>query len=100
MRQAGVRLERRNFPKFQEALVAFAQASLTPDDLVPTLHVDGEVMLAMLSRPLVKEIEMLAPLGDNGGPPQTMALRPGRPAIDAGIRHVIDEAKLRPLTTD
>ena len=70
---AGVRLERRNFPKFQEALVEFAQASLTPDDLVPTLHVDGEVMLAMLSRPLVKEIEMLAPLGD-GNPAPVLAV--------------------------
>jgi hypothetical protein len=39
---------------------------------------------------------LLAPLGNNGGPTQTMALLPGSPAIDAG-----NNALLRPgVTTD
>jgi hypothetical protein len=39
---------------------------------------------------------LLAPLGDYGGPTQTMALLPGSPAIDAGNNHLIPAG----VTTD
>ena len=70
---AGLRLERGSFARFQQAFTEYAQSALTPDDLVPSLRVDGEVMLAMLSKALVREIEMLAPLGDGNPEPVLVA---------------------------
>jgi len=87
---AGLRLERRSFPKFQERLLEFARASLTPDDLVPSLRIDGEVTLAMLSKPLVREIEMLAPLGD--GNPDPMLVVSGV-SVGGEIRRMGAEGK-------
>jgi single-stranded-DNA-specific exonuclease len=46
---------------------------LTPDDLVPRLYLDGEIPLPMLSKALVKELEMLAPCGD-GNPAPILAV--------------------------
>jgi hypothetical protein len=43
---------------------------------------------------------LLAPLGDYGGPTQTMALLPGSPAIDAGSNALAVDANGSPLTTD
>jgi hypothetical protein len=42
----------------------------------------------------------LAPLSDNGGPTQTMALLPGSPAIDAGSNALAVDANGTPLGTD
>ena len=42
----------------------------------------------------------LAPLGDNGGPTQTMALLPGSPAINAGNNALAIDANGSPLPTD
>ena len=43
---------------------------------------------------------LLAPLGDYGGPSETMALLPGSPAIDAGSNALSVDASGNPLTTD
>jgi hypothetical protein len=43
---------------------------------------------------------LLAPLGNYGGPTQTMALLPGSPAIDAGSSVVAVDADGDPLTSD
>ena len=43
---------------------------------------------------------LLAPLGNYGGPTQTMALLPGSPAIDAGSTALAVDAQGNPLTTD
>ena len=43
---------------------------------------------------------LLGPLGNNGGPTQTMALLPGSPAIDAGSNALAVDANDNPLTTD
>ncbi len=43
---------------------------------------------------------LLAPLGDYGGPTQTMALLPGSPAIEAGSIALAVDANGNPLTTD
>ena len=43
---------------------------------------------------------MLAPLGDNGGPTQTMALLSGSPAINAGNNSLAVNAYATPLATD
>jgi hypothetical protein len=42
----------------------------------------------------------LAPLGDYGGPTQTVALLPGSPAIDAGSNALAVDATDQPLATD
>src|SRR5262249_2987358 len=42
----------------------------------------------------------LAPLGDNGGPTQTMALLPGSPALNAGNSSLAVDAQGNPLATD
>jgi hypothetical protein len=43
---------------------------------------------------------LLAPLGNDGGPTQTMALLPGSPAIDAGSKMLAVDSSGNPLTTD
>ena len=43
---------------------------------------------------------LLAPLGNNGGPTQTMALLPGSPAIDAGSNALAVDANGNPLVYD
>ncbi len=43
---------------------------------------------------------LLAPLGNYGGPTQTMALLPGSPAIDAGDTALAVDDQGNPLTTD
>jgi len=43
---------------------------------------------------------LLAPLGNYGGPTQTMPLLPGSPAIDAGSNALAVDASGNPLTTD
>jgi hypothetical protein len=43
---------------------------------------------------------MLAPLGNYGGPTQTMPPLPGSPAIDAGSNTLALDANYQPLTTD
>src|SRR5262249_3301577 len=43
---------------------------------------------------------LLAPLGNYGGPTQTIALLPGSPAIDAGDSALAVDAQSNPLTTD
>ncbi len=43
---------------------------------------------------------LLAPLGNYGGPTETMALLPGSPAIDAGSNALAVDASGNPLTTD
>ena len=43
---------------------------------------------------------LLDPLGDYGGPTQSMALLPGSPAIDAGSNALAVDANGEPLTTD
>ena len=43
---------------------------------------------------------LLAPLGNYGGPTQTMPLLPGSPAIDAGSNSLSVDANGNPLTTD
>jgi hypothetical protein len=43
---------------------------------------------------------LLAPLGNYGGPTQTLALLPGSPAIDAGSNALAVDAGNNPLTTD
>jgi hypothetical protein len=43
---------------------------------------------------------LLAPLGNHGGPTETMALLPGSPAIDTGSNALAVDATGNPLTTD
>ncbi len=43
---------------------------------------------------------LLAPLGNHGGPTETMPLLPGSPAIDAGSNALAVDANGKPLTTD
>jgi single-stranded-DNA-specific exonuclease len=70
---AGLRLERERYEDFRRTFLEAAQQMLTPDDLVPRLYLDGEIPLPMLSKALVKELEMLAPCGD-GNPAPILAV--------------------------
>jgi len=70
---AGFSLERSRFEEFQRRFVEVAGAVLTPEDLVPSLRVDGEVMLPWLSKAVAREIEMLAPFGDGNPDPVLVA---------------------------
>ncbi len=69
---AGLRLERQRFEDFQRVFMDTAKETLKPEDLVPFVHLEGEVPLPMLSREIVAELEMLAPCGD-GNPTPVLA---------------------------
>jgi hypothetical protein len=63
-------------------------ATLTLTNTIVAVNTGGDLvgsLTAASTNNLIDGNALLAPLGDYGGPTQTMALLPGSPAIDAGI---------------
>jgi hypothetical protein len=61
----------------------------------------GAVLLPGSGHNIVGQDPLLGPLGNYGGPTQTMPLLPGSPAIDAGSNaFAVDYSTYQPLTTD
>ncbi|MDO8462931.1 MAG: single-stranded-DNA-specific exonuclease RecJ [bacterium] len=57
---------------FREGLEAYARRTLTPADLLPTLAIDAELVLADLTMELVEHVEMLQPYGIGNPTPRFM----------------------------
>lgn len=74
---AGVSLPRENLGAFRQALNAYAEKILTPDDFRPSVKLDDEVRLGHMTEALVREIGHLAPHGP-GNPPPIFAARGAR----------------------
>jgi single-stranded-DNA-specific exonuclease len=60
---AGVTVDAARVPELALALDDEARRALSDDDLVPTIVVDAELSLAMVSADLIAEIDVLAPFG-------------------------------------
>ncbi|MBI5864509.1 MAG: single-stranded-DNA-specific exonuclease RecJ [Planctomycetes bacterium] len=66
---AGLRIAAGNVDEFREAFAAQAAQRLTPNDIVPKLHLDDEVDLAQLTPELVSQIQRMAPFGAGNARP-------------------------------
>ncbi len=71
---AGFAIRRENLAAFRERFEEIVRSSLTDDNYLPTLFVDGEVSLEDLSLNLMREMKRLEPYG-LGNPEPTLACK-------------------------
>lgn len=86
---AGLSLRTENLDPFRRRILRRAERDLTPERLEPRLEVDDEVSLGSVTRPVVREIERLAPHGPGNPPPLLAATHvrvAGEPRL-MGRRH-------------
>ena len=69
---AGLTMDAKNLKAFRKKMNEEANERINAADLGPTLAIDEEVALAELTRPVVKEVERLAPYGE-GNPKPVLA---------------------------
>ena len=68
-RAAGLRLRGEHIEQFRDTINAFARQVLTPEHLLPTLSLDGELDLAHVNMDLVQAMDQLEPYGEENPPP-------------------------------
>ena len=68
-RAAGLRLRKDEIERFREEFEKAAARRLTAGDLEPFVDVDAEVRLTDLTRPLLDELDRLAPFGEGNREP-------------------------------
>jgi len=66
---AGLSVESKNIPALREKLAQVTAASLKKDDFQPSVEIDADILLSMLSRKLIDEFENLEPFGESNPPP-------------------------------
>ncbi|MGQ4807995.1 Single-stranded-DNA-specific exonuclease RecJ [Candidatus Entotheonellaceae bacterium PAL068K] len=66
---AGLTMDAANIPYLQEDLIRFADDRLSPEDLVPRLHIDAPVSLAALNPAMVEQLALFAPHGASNPAP-------------------------------
>ena len=71
---AGLKIDRQRVDGFRAALAAHAAGLISAKALAPSLAIDAEVKLGMLTAPLVHQVELMAPFGA-GNPPVLLAVR-------------------------
>ncbi len=81
---AGVTLKAEKLKVFQDLMQAHAAQHLTAEHLQPRLDVDEEVSLKAVTKPVVRELERLAPHGV-GNPPPTLVVSHVRVAGEARL---------------
>jgi single-stranded-DNA-specific exonuclease len=72
---AGIRIQRKHVPLFQEALNQVARQQLTEVDYRPLLAIDAEVRLEELDDTLLSFIERVEPFGEGNPQPVLLARR-------------------------
>jgi single-stranded-DNA-specific exonuclease len=60
---AGLKIERENLERFRKHFDEVTDKTLTPDQLVPILRIDGEVPLSQIDEPLYRLLNLFAPFG-------------------------------------
>jgi single-stranded-DNA-specific exonuclease len=70
---AGLRIREENINDFQSAFESVIQRTTDSEDLTPTLPIDSELDLAMISDTLVDELESLMPFGTENPEPLFLA---------------------------
>jgi len=66
---AGLRIRADAVAAFTEAFIAHANNVLTAADLIPKMRLEGEVGLAGLTEPVVRDLDRLGPFGTNNPRP-------------------------------
>ncbi|MGA1017236.1 MAG: single-stranded-DNA-specific exonuclease RecJ [Phycisphaerales bacterium] len=66
---AGLKVEEDRLEAFTEALLGHAAERIGPDDLMPTIRIDGDAQLSELDARAMSDIERLAPFGRSNRPP-------------------------------
>lgn len=67
---AGLTIKHENIESFRDSINEFACKTITTQNLVPSLELDGEVPLSSLNVELIKKIETLEPFGEGNPPPR------------------------------
>jgi len=68
-RACGIKLKRDRLEEFFRTINRVAQQMLMPEDLIPTLEIDGEMPLSNLDADLINQLETFSPFGaDNPQP--------------------------------
>ena len=70
---AGLRLQPANLSAFTEAFIEYANAALSTEQLAPTLRIDCDATLDMLTPTAITQLDQLAPFGRDN-PPVTVRL--------------------------
>jgi single-stranded-DNA-specific exonuclease len=60
---AGVKVKKGKLKKFEKQMIAIADATLTEEDLIPSLDIDAEIAAPEVNWDLVDSLEKLAPFG-------------------------------------
>ena len=68
-RAAGLRLRRQDVPRFKADFEQAAARRLSAKDLKPTIRIDAKVELREITRPLLDDINLLAPFGEGNAEP-------------------------------
>jgi single-stranded-DNA-specific exonuclease len=69
MAAAGLTIDRLQVDAFREALCDYVAGELTPENVVAELHVDAEAPLGQLTLNTVRQMELLAPFGQDNPRP-------------------------------
>lgn len=70
---AGLRVSDEKIPAFRTAFCEYVASQLTADDYKPQLQIDAEASLAMLTLKVVKQLEQMAPFGQDNRRPTLCA---------------------------
>ena len=68
-RAAGLRLRRSEVESFKQKFEQTAAARMTDESLIPMVHIDAEVSLSEITRPILDEIGKLEPFGEGNSEP-------------------------------
>lgn len=66
---AGLTIDKDKVDDLRQELAAMAAERLSPEDLVPTIKVDAEIMLAEVTIPALQQLLLLEPYGMGNEPP-------------------------------
>ncbi len=66
---AGLRISTNNLSAFKEMMCSKVDSALSPTDMVPVLDIDAAVNLSDINLSLVKELNLLEPLGNSNREP-------------------------------
>ena len=70
---AGLRIENEKIPEFRKAFCDYVAGQLTEEDFQPRLKIDAEASLSSLTLRTVKQLEQLAPFGQDNRRPTLCA---------------------------
>ncbi len=98
-RAAGLTLSENNLIKFKECFDKICRETIKPEDLIPSLDIDTEIPLNLLSFDLLEQIEKLSPFGPENKRPvfcsRDLSLKGHPRAIgESGVKLWVTDGKI------